>query len=39
VDQIELGDVKIEPAFRIAIYENLLDELAKTKLFKQVLLS
>jgi hypothetical protein len=39
VDQIELGDVKIEPAFRIAIYENLLDELAKTKLFKQVLRS
>jgi hypothetical protein len=39
VDQIESGDVKIEPAFRIAIYENLLDELAKTKLFKQVLRS
>jgi hypothetical protein len=28
--------VNIEPAFRIAIYENLLVELAKTKQFKQV---
>ena len=37
VDAIDQGDVKIEPAFKVAIYENLLDELAKTKQFKQVL--
>jgi hypothetical protein len=37
VDKVEPGDVNIAPAFRIAIYENLLQELAKTKQFKQVL--
>jgi hypothetical protein len=37
VDAIDQGEVKIEPAFKVAIYENLLDELAKTKQFKQVL--
>ena len=36
VDQVDPGDVNIEPAFRLAIYENLLEELAKTKHFKQV---
>ena len=36
VEKIEPGDVNLEPAFRIAIYENLLDELAKTKQFQQV---
>jgi hypothetical protein len=36
VDKVEPGDVEIEPAFRIAIYENLVVELAKTKQFKQV---
>jgi hypothetical protein len=36
VDKIDPGDVNIEPAFRIAIYENLLDELAKTKHFNRV---
>jgi hypothetical protein len=36
VDQVDAGDVDIEPAFRVAIYENLLVELAKTKHFKQV---
>ena len=36
VDKIDPGNVNIEPAFRIAIYENLLDELAKTKHFKRV---
>jgi hypothetical protein len=36
VDKIDPGDVNIEPAFRIAIYENLLEELAKTKQFKRV---
>jgi hypothetical protein len=36
VDQVDPGDVSLEPAFRSAIYENLLVELAKTKQFKQV---
>jgi hypothetical protein len=36
VDKVDPGDVEIEPAFRIAIYENLLDELTKTKQFQQV---
>ncbi len=39
VDKVDTGDVNIEPAFRVAIYENLLEELAKTKQFKQVLRS
>ena len=37
VDNIEPGDVNIGPAFRVAIYENLLKELAKTKQFEKVL--
>jgi len=36
VQKVDPGDVNIEPAFRAAIYENLLVELAKTKQFKQV---
>ena len=36
MDKVDPGDVNIEPAFRVAIYENLLVELAKTKQFKQV---
>ena len=36
VDKVDPGNVNIEPAFRVAIYENLLDELAKTKQFQQV---
>jgi len=36
VERVDPGDVNIEPAFRVAIYENLLDELAKTKQFKHV---
>jgi hypothetical protein len=36
VDKIDAGDVNIEPAFRVAIYENLLAELVKTKEFQQV---
>ncbi|HYZ87029.1 MAG TPA: hypothetical protein VE621_21620 [Bryobacteraceae bacterium] len=36
VDKVDPGNVHIEPAFRAAIYENLIDELAKTKQFKQV---
>jgi hypothetical protein len=37
VEKVDTGDVNIEPAFRVAIYESLLDELIKTKQFKQVL--
>jgi hypothetical protein len=37
VDKIDAGNVNLEPAFQIAIYENLLDELSNTKRFKQVL--
>jgi hypothetical protein len=36
VDKVVTGDVILEPAFRIAIYENLLQELAKSKRFKEV---
>lgn len=37
VDKIDAGEVNIEPAFRVAIYEDLLSELTKTKEFQQVL--
>jgi hypothetical protein len=36
VHNVEAGDVNLDPAFRAAIYENLLAELAKTGHFKQV---
>lgn len=36
VDKVDPGDIAIESAFQIAIYENLLEELGKTKRFKQV---
>jgi hypothetical protein len=36
VDKVDIGDVTLEPAFRIAIYENLLHELVKSKRFKEV---
>jgi hypothetical protein len=36
VDKVDPGDVNIEPAFRVAIYESLLDELGKTKRFQQL---
>jgi hypothetical protein len=36
VDKVDPGDVVIERSFRDAIYENLLEELAKTKQFKQL---
>jgi hypothetical protein len=39
VDKVATGDVNIAPTFKIAIYENLLQELAKRKQFKQVLRS
>ncbi len=37
VDKVDAGDVALAPSFQIAIYESLLDELSKTKRFKQVL--
>jgi hypothetical protein len=36
VERVDPGDVNIEPSFRAAIYENLLQELAKTKQFNAV---
>jgi len=39
IDQVDPGDVNIEPAFRIAIYENLVDALSKIKQFTEVLRS
>lgn len=36
VDEVDPGEVSIEPAFRIVIYENLLHEVAKAKTFQQV---
>jgi hypothetical protein len=36
VDTVNAGEVTIEPSFRIAIYENLLRELTKTKTFEPV---
>jgi hypothetical protein len=36
VDNVEPGDVNLDPAFRVAIYENLLAELAKADRFKRV---
>jgi len=37
VDKIDPGDIDLASSFQIAIYENILDELSKTKRFKQVL--
>lgn len=36
VEKVDPGDVGLDPSFRAAIYENLLEELAKTDEFKQV---
>jgi len=37
VVQVDPGDVNLAPSFQAAIYEDLLNELSKTKQFKQVL--
>lgn len=37
VDRVDPGEVALASSFQIAIYESLLDEVAKTKRFKQVL--
>jgi hypothetical protein len=37
VNKVDPGNVNLAPSFQIAIYENLLHELGKTKQFKQVL--
>ena len=36
VDKVDAGDVSLAPSFQFAIYESLVDELSKTKRFKQV---
>ena len=36
VESVDLGDVNLDPCFADAIYENLLQELAKTNQFRQV---
>lgn len=36
VDRVSPGEASIDPAFQVAIYESLVDEVAKTKRFKQV---
>ena len=36
VDRVDPGDVGLDPSFGAAIYENLLEEIAKTEQFKQV---
>jgi hypothetical protein len=36
VDRVDPGDVGLAPSFGAAIYENLLEELAKTEQFKQL---
>jgi len=37
VNQIDAGALSVAPEFQVAIYENLLDELVKTKQFSTVL--
>jgi hypothetical protein len=37
VAKVDAGEVNLSPSFQVAIYENLLRELNKTKQFKQVL--
>ena len=36
VDRVNPGDIELAYSFQVAIYENLLEELDKTKQFKQV---
>jgi hypothetical protein len=36
VDKVDPGDVNLAPSFQMAIYESLLDEISKTRQFKQV---
>ena len=36
VDKVDPGNVHIEPAFRAAVYENLIEELGKAKKFDRV---
>jgi hypothetical protein len=36
IEPIETGKVILDPEFKVAIYENLLEELSKTKQFKSV---
>ncbi len=36
IDKVDPGEIDLDPSFGAAIYENLLEELAKAKQFKQV---
>jgi len=36
VEEVNSGDINLDPAFRVAIYENLLSELEKTNKFKSI---
>jgi hypothetical protein len=36
VEEVESGEVKLDPAFRVAIYENVITELEKTTKFETV---
>ena len=36
VEEVNPGEVNLDPAFRVAIYENLITELGKSKIFEQV---
>jgi len=37
VERVDPGQLDLTPSFQVAIYENLLQELNKTKRFKQIL--
>ena len=39
IDQVDTGDVSLDPSFESALHKNLLRELVKTKRFKQVFFS
>lgn len=36
IEKVDPGDVSLDPSFGVAIYENLLEEVAKTKQFREV---
>jgi hypothetical protein len=36
VEEVNSGDIKLDPAFRVAIYENLIDALEKTERFEHI---
>jgi hypothetical protein len=36
IEPVEIGDVKMPPEFRVAVYENLIEEVSKSGKFRQV---